>query len=388
MISSIPEIMKAWVVREERHGHPLDAMLLEDIPTPTPGFGEVIIKVYAAGINYNHIWACRGIPVKISQLHPEDPMHIGGSDASGVVVAVGAGVTTWKPGDEVITQPNQSCGQCPECNGGEPLSCEYQKAWGFETSYGSFAQYAKVKAQQLLPKPERLSWEDASCHALKMFTAYRMLFVSCSVKPGDHVLIWGASGGLGSYAIQLCKSVNAIPICVVSSPEKEAYCRSFGAELFINRKDFPYLDNANQATTVPTMEMRLFRKSIRNLTGGKDPEIVFEHSGAATFPTSVYVAAKMGKIVICGATTGYQLSFDARYLWMHQKQIIGSHGCNLHDATRANELMNTGVIRPTLTQVFEFSEATQAHQNLMDGGTYSGSLAIRVANPGDVNDAA
>lgn len=376
-MSALPDTMQAWVVREERHGDPITAMQLETVRVPKPGVGEVIVRVKAAGVNYNHIWACRGKPVKISGLHPDEPLHIGGSDASGVVAAVGSGVKYWKVGDEVITHPNQSCGQCAACNGLEPLSCLQQKAWGFETSWGSFGQYTRVQAQQLLPKPKNLGWDEAACFGLKLFTAYRMLFVSCDIKPDDRVLVWGASGGLGSYAIQLCRAVNATPICVVSSPEKEAYCRALGAEHFIHRTDFPYL--ATPATSAaPTEEMRQFRRKLRELTGGEDPEIVFEHVGAATFPTSVFVARRLGKIVICGATTGCDLHFDARYLWMHQKQIVGSHGCNQHDATRAANLVAKGVIKPTLTRTFAFADAAIAHQQLLEDRSSLGSFAIMV----------
>lgn len=378
MSHSLPKDMQAWVVREERHGDPLEAMLLETVPVPKPDVGEVIIKVKAAGVNYNHLWACWGKPMPVSLLHPGDPIHIGGSDASGIVVALGDGVKYWKIGDEVITHPNQSCGQCVACNGYEPLSCLHQKAWGFETSGGSFAQYAKVQAQQLMPKPKNLSWEEASCYGLKLFTAYRMLMVNCQIKPNDRVLVWGASGGLGSYAIQLCRAVNAIPICVVSSAEKEAYCRSFGAELFVDRNEFPYLKHANQADGAPTEDMRKFRRRVREVTGGHDPDVVFEHVGAATFPTSVFIARRQGKIVICGATTGYQLSFDARYLWMHQKQILGSHGCNSHDAQRASFLVEKGVIKPTLTKTYDFKDLAVAHDDLMRGLDFQGSLAVRM----------
>jgi crotonyl-CoA carboxylase/reductase len=379
MSNALPKEMLAWVVREERHGDPADAMKLETVPVPEPGVGEVILRVKAAGINYNHVWACRGKPATVSALHPDEPRHIGGSDAAGVVAAVGSGVKYWKVGDEVITHPNQSCGQCAACNGFEPLSCLEQKAWGFETSWGSFGQYAKVQAQQLLPKPATLGWAEASCYGLKLFTAYRMLFSSCSIKPNDRVLVWGASGGLGSYAIQLCRAVSAIPICVVSSPAKEAYCRSLGAELFLHRNEFPYLNAPTPATSpTPTPEMREFRRKLRRVTGGLDPDIVFEHVGATTFPTSVFVARRLGSIVICGATTGYALSFDARYLWMHQKQIVGSHGCNLHDSKRASHLVEQGVIKPTLTRTYEFRDAALAHQALLDGKDCIGSMALMV----------
>lgn len=376
-MSGLPDTMQAWVVREERHGDPITAMQLETVPVPRPGIGEVIVRVKAAGVNYNHVWACRGKPVKISGLHPDEPLHIGGSDASGVIAAIGSGVKYWKVGDEVITHPNQSCGQCAACNGLEPLSCLHQKAWGFETSWGSFGQYTRVQAQQLLPKPKNLRWDEAASFGLKLFTAYRMLFVSCDIKPDDRVLVWGASGGLGSYAIQLCRAVNATPICVVSSPEKEAYCRALGAEHFINRNDYPYLAEVPD-TAAPSDGMRQFRRKLRELTGGEDPEIVFEHVGATTFPTSVFVARRLGKIVICGATTGCDLRFDARYLWMHQKQIVGAHGCNSHDATRASHLVAKGVIKPTLTRTFAFADAARAHQQLLEDRTSLGSFAIMV----------
>ncbi len=376
-MSALPDTMQAWVVREERHGDPITAMQLETVPVPRPGIGEVIVRVKAAGVNYNHVWACRGKPVKISGLHPDEPLHIGGSDASGVIAAIGSGVKYWKVGDEVITHPNQSCGQCAACNGLEPLSCLHQKAWGFETSWGSFGQYTRVQAQQLLPRPKNLRWDEAASFGLKLFTAYRMLFVSCDIKPDDRVLVWGASGGLGSYAIQLCRAVNATPICVVSSPEKEAYCRALGAEHFINRNDYPYLAEVPD-TAAPSDGMRQFRRKLRELTGGEDPEIVFEHVGATTFPTSVFVARRLGKIGICGATTGCDLRFDARYLWMHQKQIVGAHGCNSHDATRASHLVAKGVIKPTLTRTFAFADAARAHQQLLEDRTSLGSFAIMV----------
>jgi crotonyl-CoA carboxylase/reductase len=377
MSDNLPTEMRAWVIREDRHGDPISAMRLETVPVPAPRTGEVIVRVKAAGINYNQVWACKGKPVPVSGLHPDEPMHIGGSDAAGVIVALGPGVRHWKLGDEVITHPNQCCGQCPACNGLEPLSCQEQRAWGFETSWGSFGQYARVQAQQLLPKPRGLTWAEAATYGLKLFTAYRMLFVSSGLKPGDYVLVWGAAGGLGSYAIQLCRAVSAFPICVVSSPEKEAYCRSLGADLFIHREEFPYLA-APDPQPVPGVGMRQFRRKLRELTGGYDADIVFEHVGAATFPTSVFVTRRLGKIVICGATSGYAMTFDARYLWMHQKQIIGSHGCNLADATRATRLVEKGIIKPTLTRTYAFDEGALAHQQLLDDPSRFGSFSLLV----------
>lgn len=369
--------MRAWVIREERHGSPTEAMRIEQVPKPRADIGEVIVRVKSAGINFNHIWACKGQPVPVSRLHPEEPMHIGGSDASGIIDEIGLGVKNWKIGDHVIMHPNQSCGQCVACNGFEPLSCTHQKAWGFETAWGSFAEYTKVQAQQLLTKPNNLSWDEASCFGTKLLTVYRMLVVNGQIKPQDRVLIWGAAGGLGSYAIKLCKAMGAIPVCVVSSAEKEEYCRRLGAEIVINRTEFPYLNSAGNAIE-DFQEMKNFRSKLRSLTGGYDPDIVFEHVGANTFPTSVYVARKLGKIIICGATSGYQLTFDVRYLWMHQKQIIGSHAGNAHDAKRASLMVENGLIEPTLTKVFSFEKCADAHEELLSN-RHMGSWAVSIS---------
>ena len=200
----VPADMRAWVIRPERLGEPIDAMQLETVEVPEPGPGEVLVKVMAAGVNYNLVWAAMGKPVSIFR-YTGDDFHIGGSDASGIVAAVGPGVRRWKPGDEVVVHCNQSCGECPECNGLDPMACTEQKIWGYETNWGSFADYTRVQAQQLVPKPRHLSWEEAASYALVYFTAYRMLVDQAGVQAGDNVLVWGAGGGLGSMALQLCR---------------------------------------------------------------------------------------------------------------------------------------------------------------------------------------
>src|SRR6202035_2416093 len=153
--------MAAWVIREERFGDPKDAFQVEEVEVPEPGAFEVIVRVMAAGVNYNNVWAALGKPVSVMKYgdHPEFGHHIGGSDAAGVVWKVGAGVTRWKPGDEVVLHCNVTCGQCPACNGFDPMACEDQKIWGYETPYGSFAQFTLVQSQQLLRKPKDLPWE-------------------------------------------------------------------------------------------------------------------------------------------------------------------------------------------------------------------------------------
>jgi crotonyl-CoA carboxylase/reductase len=371
-LGELPDKMKAVVIRPDREGEPLDSMKIEDMPVPKVGANDVLVMVMAAGVNFNGVWAARGKPVSTIKMHPEQDFHIAGSDASGIVWKVGSEVRRWKVGDEVILHCNQSCRQCEECNGGDPLACSEQKIWGYETNYGSFAQYCLVQSQQLLPKPKHLSWEESASYGLTLFTAYRMLMARAEMKPGDNVLVWGASGGLGVFAVQLCKLAGAHPIAVVSSDEKAALVRELGAEMIVNRREYDLSKGPS--------ESRRLGKKIRELTGGADPDIVFEHVGAYTFPTSVLLCKRFGKIVICGATTGYNLEFDVRYLWMRQKSIIGSHFANMHQAGIANRLVIDKKIRPVLDETFNFEETAVAH-DLMANNKHKGKMAIRVQAP-------
>jgi crotonyl-CoA carboxylase/reductase len=368
---TLPDTMKAIVIRPEREGEPIDAMKMETVPVPECGPTDVIVRVMAAGVNYNGVWAARGKPVSVIKLHPEEPFHIAGSDASGVVWKVGSAVKRWNVGDEVVLHCNQSCGECPECNGDDPLACQNQRIWGYETNWGSFAEFTRVQSQQLLARPSHLSWAEAASYGLTYFTAYRMLFGRGGMKTGDNVLIWGAGGGLGVFAVQLAKLAGANPIAVVSHDDKAALVRELGAEMIINRNEFDLAKGMS--------ETKRFGQKLRELTGGRDPDIVFEHVGAYTFPTSVFVAKKFGKIVICGATSGYDLSFDVRYLWMRQKSIIGSHFANLFQAEQANRLIIDRKIRPVLDEVYDFEDTGRAHQR-MTGNSHKGKIAIRIGD--------
>src|SRR5256712_4016499 len=200
---TLPATMAAWVIRQEREGEPRDAFQIEEIEVPEPGAFEVILRVMAAGVNYNSVWAAMGKPVSVFRYHPDEDHHIGGSDASGVVWKVGPGVTRWKPGDEVVVHCNQASYEDPEVHGLDPLAAPSQMIWGYETTWGSFAQFTKVQAQQLLPKPAALSWEEAASYGLVYFTAYRMLITRCKLQAGPRAMIWGAAGGLGGFAEQL-----------------------------------------------------------------------------------------------------------------------------------------------------------------------------------------
>jgi crotonyl-CoA carboxylase/reductase len=377
----LPERMKAVVIRPDREGDPLKAMRVEEVPTPPCGPNDAIVLVMAAGVNFNGVWASRGKPVSVFKMH-QDPFHIPGSDASGIVWKVGTSVRRWKVGDEVVVHCNQSCGECPECNGLDPMACAEQKIWGYETNWGSFAQFTRVQSQQLLPRPRDLSWQDAASYGLTYFTAYRMLVHQARVTAGDWVLVWGAAGGLGIFAVQLCRVLGANAIGVVSSPEKGELVTRLGARGWLNRHDFPRMpyrpgETAEQEAE-RLAETRRMGAAIRKMTGGRDVDVVFEHVGQETFPASVLLAKRFGKVVICGATSGYRLDFDVRHLWMRQKQILGSHFCNAFQAERANQLVAEGLIRPVVDQVFDFQDTPRAHA-LMAANQHAGKMVINVA---------
>jgi crotonyl-CoA carboxylase/reductase len=361
----LPATMAAWVIREEREGEPKDAFQLEEIEVPEPGAFEVIVRVMAAGVNYNNVWAALGEPVGVWRYgdHPEYGHHIGGSDASGVVWKVGEGVTRWKPGDEVVIHCNIASYEDPEVHGLDPLAAPSQMIWGYETTWGSFAQFTKVQAQQLLPKPQGLTWDEAASYGLVYFTAYRMLITQCDLQAGDRVLISGAHA-----------------VGVVSSPDKGELVKQLGAVDYIDRGGFSGMMRKGGETPEEEKERfkvsREFSKRVKEILGDA-PDIVFEHVGQATFPTSVFTVKPFGKVVICAGTTGYNLDFDVRYLWMRQKQIIGSHFANAYECNKANELIESGQIRPVLWRTLGFEGVPEAHQLMLEN-KHLGKISILV----------
>ena len=362
---------------------PRQSLHLDDVPLPEPGPGEALIAVMASSINYNTVWTSIFEPVStfgflerlgrtgdMGKRH-DLPYHVIGSDASGVVLRVGAGVNAWKPGDEVVAHCLSVELESPLGHNDTMLDPD-QRIWGFETNFGGLAEIALVKSNQLLPKPAHLTWEEAAAPGLVNSTAYRQLVSrnGAGMKQGDIVLIWGASGGLGSYATQYAVNGGAIPICVVSSEDKADLCRSMGAELIINRKDEDYRFWKDKHTQDPKEWQRL-GKRIRELTGGEDVDIVFEHPGRETFGASVYVTRKGGTITTCASTSGFMHEYDNRYLWMNLKSIVGSHFANYREAYEANRLISRGLIHPTLSKTFALEDSGQAafevHRNAHQG---------------------
>jgi crotonyl-CoA carboxylase/reductase len=380
----LPKTMAAWVIRQEREGAPKDAFQLEQIEVPEPGPFEVIVRVMAAGVNFNNVWAALGVPVSVFGYgdHPEYGHHIGGSDASGIVWKVGEGVTRWKPGDEVLMHTAQYSYEDLEVHGLDPTVTPTGRAWGYETTWGSFAQFTKVQAQQLLPRPQNLSWAESASYGLAYFTAYRMLLDRCDLQVGHNVLIWGAAGGLGVFATQLCKVAGANAVGVVSSDEKGELVNQLGAVDYVNRNEFGEMMRTSENLADPAADKERFKaskafaKRVKEILG-EAPDIVFEHVGRETFPTSVLVCKPFGKVVICGATTGFQLDFDVRYLWMRQKQIIGSHGAHAYESMLANKLMAQGKIRPVLWRTMGFEDVPGAHQLMLEN-KHLGKISILV----------
>jgi crotonyl-CoA reductase len=304
------------------------------------------------------------------------PYHIVGSDAAGVVLRTGPGVTRWKPGDRVTVHCNYVDMEGHEGHDDSMIDPR-QRIWGFESNFGGMAELALVKVNQLMPMPTHLTWEEAASLSLTLATSYRMLVSrnSAAMKQGDIVLIWGASGGLGGFATQLTLNGGGIPVCVVSSPEKAELLRSLGVERVIDRNAEGYefwRDEAQQPS-----EWRRFGKKIRSLTGGEDPHIVFEHPGRQTFGASVFVTRRGGVIVTCASTSGFHHEFDNRYLWMNLKRVIGSHFANYKEAWEANRLVDLGMVHPILTKTYPLSEVAEAayavHANL-----HTGKLAVLV----------
>jgi crotonyl-CoA carboxylase/reductase len=383
-LGHVPAQMHAWAIRPDRHGPPEQAMLAEVVDTPDIRDDEVLVLVMAAGVNYNGVWAALGKPVTPFAIH-RAPYHIAGSDAAGVVWAVGARVSRWRVGDEVVIHCNQDDGDDEECNGGDPMLSPTQRIWGYETPDGSFAQFCRVQARQLMPRPRHLTWEESACYTLTLATSYRMLFGHRPhvLEPGQNVLVWGAAGGIGSMAVQLCATVGANAIGVIGGEAKRDFVMGLGAKGVIDRGRFdcwgqlPDVDDA-AGYAAYAKKCREFGRAIWDLTGGKDVDIVFEHPGEQTFPLSCFVVKRGGMVVFCAGTTGYNLTFDARFVWMRQKRIQGSHFATLKQASQANQLMIEGKLDPCLSETFSWADIPRAHTVMLENRHKPGNMAVLV----------
>jgi crotonyl-CoA carboxylase/reductase len=392
-VGEVPAKMHAQLTRPERYGEPETSIQDEVIDVPEIGPHDALVMVMAAGVNFNNVWAARGVPVDVTKTQarwgePTD-FHIVGSDASGVVYAVGAEVTNVKVGDRVVVHAGQWDHDDPKVvAGADPGLADSFRVWGYDTCWGSFAQFCKVQAHQCLPKAEQLTWEEAAAPTLTGSTAYRMLFgwPPNTVQPGDVVLVWGGSGGLGSLAVQLVTHAGGRAVAVVSSAEKGEYAKSLGAVGYVNRKDFshwgvpPKWDSPEWKTWFDGA--KAFGKAIWDVLGERtSPRIVFDHPGEDTIPTSIFVCDRGGMVVICAGTSGYDTMVDVRYLWYLQKRYQGSHLFNDDQAAAFNDLVRDGKIRSTLGHAYGYEESGHVHQLMGEGKLPEGNVAVLINAP-------
>ena len=350
------------------------------VPLPELAPDEVMVAVMASSVNYNTVWSAMFEPVPTFNFlrqfgrqggfaaRHDQPYHVVGSDAAGVIVRLGSGVRRWHVGDHVVISPAYVDDQEPATHADGMLGAA-QRAWGYETNFGGLAHYTAVRATQLLPKPAHLTWEEAASVTLCAGTSYRMLVSDrgARIKQGDIVLIWGATGGLGAYAMQFVKNGGGITIGVVSSERKADLLRQQGCDVVINRVEIGLggtgQDAAERAIEFGKRIGRIIRTEV-----GEDPHVVFDYVGQATFGTSVFVVRRGGVVVTCGSSTGYQHHFDNRYLWMNLKRVVGSHIANLHEAWECNRLFGMGKITPVLSTVYPLDEVGEAVRLVQTNG--------------------
>jgi crotonyl-CoA carboxylase/reductase len=392
-LGEVPPRMHGMLVRPDRFGDPTEAIRDEVIDVPEVGPHDVLVATMAAGVNFNNVWAARGVPIDVTKGQsrwgePTD-FHIVGSDASGVVYAVGSDVRDVHIGDEVVVHPGQWNLDDPWVTSGkDPGLAPSFRVWGYDTCWGSMAQFTKVQEHQCLPKADHLTWEEAAAPTLTGGTAYRMLFgwPPHTVQPGDLVLVWGGAGGLGSLAIQLVVHAGGRAVAVVGSPEKAEYCRSLGAVGAINRKDFTHW-GVPPRWDAPAWKdwlegAKAFGKAIWEAAGDKtNPRIVFEHPGEDTIPTSNFVCDRGGMIVICAGTSGYDTLIDVRYLWYLQKRYQGSHLMNTEQAAAFNDLVRDGTITTTLGGAYPYDQIPAVHHLMEEGGLPEGNVSCLVNAP-------
>ena len=388
----LPEATRAAVVLAEEQAmfegvasedkDPRQSVHIQDVALPELAPDEAVIAVMASSINFNTVWTSIFEPLPtfgfLKRLGKESewgarhdqPFHVMGSDASGVVLRVGSAVRNWKPGDRVTVHCNHVDDQDPTSHDDSMMALN-QRIWGFETNYGGLADLSIVKANQLMPKPEHLTWEEAAVNALCNSTSYRMIVSpnGAQMTQGQSVLIWGATGGIGAYATQYVLHGGGTPVGVVSSPERAALLNEMGCEAVIDRRAEGYRFWSDEHTQDPKEWLRLGKK-IRELIG-RDVDIVFEHPGRQTMGASVFVAKRGGMIITCAATSGFNIEYDNRYLWMNLKTLKGCHFANYREAYEANRLVCEGRIHPTLSTVRTLDQTAEAallvHRNEVEG---------------------
>ena len=331
--------MKAVIF--EQHGGP-EVLKLTEFPDPKIKANEVLVEVRACALNHLDVWVRNGLPgIKI-------PLpHILGDDIAGVVREVGELVTWVNPGDEVMVQPGVSCGHCAECLAGRDNMCDDYDMIGYRRN-GGYADFVAVPGINVIPKPKHLSWSEAAALPLVTLTAWHMLVVRANVQPGEDVLVHAAGSGVGSLGIQIAKLRGARVITTASSDDKLAKARELGADETINytQADWP--------------------KEVKRLTNGRGVDVVFEHTGAATWPGSILSLKKGGRLVTCGATSGFDAKTDLRHVFYRHLTILGSMMGSKADLLAAMKFIESGEIRAVVDRTLPLAEARKAHELIED----------------------
>ena len=335
--------MKAAIFRQ--HGGP-EVLEYTDVPEPALRANEVLVEVKACALNHLDIFVRNGLP------GIEIPLpHILGNDVAGVVREAGELVTWAKPGDEVMVQPGVSCGHCEACLSGRDNMCREYDIIGYRRN-GGYAELVAVPGVNIIPKPANLSWEEAAALPLVTVTAWHMLVTRANVQPGEDVLVHAAGSGVGSIAIQIAKLRGARVITTASADEKLAKARELGADETIN------YTNEN------------WPKEVRRLTGRRGVDVVVEHTGAATWPGSISALKNNGRLVTCGATSGFDARTDLRQVFYRHLTLLGSFMGSKGELLEAMKFIAAGKIKGIVDRVLPLSEARQAHQVIEDRGQF------------------
>lgn len=343
--------MKAVIF--QNHGGP-EVLEFTDVPDPKINFNQVLVEVRACALNHLDVWVRNGMPgIKI-------PLpHILGNDVAGVVREVGQLVTWVKVGDEVLIQPGVSCGHCAACLAGRDNMCDEYDIIGYRRD-GGYAELVAVPGVNVIPKPKNLSWPEAAALPLVTLTAWHMLVKRANVQPGEDVLVHAAGSGVGSLGIQIAKLHGARVIATAGSEDKLEKARELGADETVNYSsdDWP--------------------KQVKRLTGGRGVDIVFEHTGEATWPGSILSLKKGGRLVTCGATSGFDARTDLRHVFYRHLTILGSMMGSKADLLAAMKFIESGEIRAVIDRTLPLADARQAHE-LMEDRAQFGKLILIVS---------
>jgi NADPH:quinone reductase-like Zn-dependent oxidoreductase len=342
--------MKAVIFKE--HGGP-EVLQYTDVADPQIRPDQVLVEVRACALNHLDIWARRGLPgIKV-------PLpHILGNDIAGIVREKGELVDWVSIGDEVMLQPGISCGHCIDCLSGKDNQCLEYDILGYRRD-GGYAELVAVPAINVIPKPKSLGWEEAASLPLVTLTAWHMLVTLAKVQPGEDVLIHAAGSGVGSIGIQIAKLRGARVITTASSEEKLEKAHALGADETINysNADWP--------------------KEVRRLTNKRGVDVVFEHTGSATWTGSILSLAKSGRLVTCGATSGYEAQTDLRQVFYRNLTILGSFMGSKAELLEAMKFVERGSIRPVIDRTLPLTEAKMAHEIIMDHAQF-GKVVLMV----------